>query len=270
MKNFFIRTISGIIYIFFIILGILHRHTFFIVFSIITFLCLHEFYSIVNIKQKINTYYLYCLGGVLLFVTAYLYTSGVFPYSSIFLFYLLYIVFISILEFYKKNQNFTTYITLIFLGQCYVALPLSLLNAIVFTKNIYSYTLLLALFVFIWVSDSIAYIIGTNFGKHQLFKRISPKKSWEGFVGGLIFTIASSFVFAYYFSNISLYHWIGIATVITIFSTLGDLIESLIKRILGIKDSGHVIPGHGGFLDRFDSLLFAIYALLFYIKWFIQ
>lgn len=231
---------------------------------------MHEFYGLVNTKQKTNIHYLHCFGGVLLFVTTYLYTSGIFSHLTIFLFYLLYIVFVFILELYKKHQNPIMHASFIFFGQYYVALPLSLLNTIAFTKNIYSYKLLLVLFVFIWINDSTAYIIGTFFGKHRLLERISPKKSWEGFVGGFIFTLASSFVFAYYFLNISFYHWIGMAIVITIFSTLGDLIESLIKRTWSIKDSGFAIPGHGGFLDRFDSLLFAVYALLFYVKLFVR
>jgi phosphatidate cytidylyltransferase len=154
----------------------------------------------------------------------------------------------------------------IFFGQFYVALPLSLLNVIAFSQKIYSCILLLVLFVFIWINDSIAYIVGINFGKHQLLKSISPKKSFEGFIGGILFSFIFSFVFAYFFKKIPFYHWIGMAISIAIFGTFGDLVESLIKRICGVKDSGVVIPGHGGFLDRFDSLLFAVYALLFYMK----
>jgi phosphatidate cytidylyltransferase len=238
------------------------------------FLCLHEFYGLINAKQKIDIHYLHCLGGVLLFIVTYFYTSGVFPYSHIFLLYLLYIVFVFVSELYKKHQDSIIHATFILFGQCYVALPISLLNTVAFINNFYYRELLLALFIFIWINDASAYIIGTNFGKHQLSKHISPKKSWEGFVGGLIFTLlASSLFFTYYFSKTSLYqkiplyHWIGMGIVIVVFSTWGDLIESLLKRTWKIKDSGLAIPGHGGFLDRFDSLFFAVYALLFYIKW---
>ena len=114
------------------------------------------------------------------------------------------------------------------------------------------------------------YLFGSLFGKHRLFERISPKKSWEGFVGGLLFALLASQAFAYLLPTYSAAQWLGLAVVVVVFGTWGDLIESLLKRQLGIKDSGHVLPGHGGMLDRFDSVLLAIPAAYIYIELFIR
>lgn len=275
-KNLLLRTLTGSIYVFLIIVGILvNSYTFLGLFSIAILLCLWEFYGLVNAQKRarINPWY-NCFGGFLLFVSTYLYASGIFSHS-IFFPYLLYIVIVLISELYEKQQDPITHMAYIFLGQCYIAIPISLLNLIAFPGNqigIFDYypIMVLALFVFIWINDTGAYIIGVLFGRHRLFERISPKKSWEGFVGGLIFTIASSFVLAYFEPEIPYYHWIGLAVVVVVFATWGDLVESLMKRTLEIKDSGNTMPGHGGFLDRFDSLLLAVYAMLFYAHLFIQ
>ena len=157
------------------------------------------------------------------------------------------------------------------LSQLYVALPIALLNEFAFQYKltecsvIYFTILTLFIFVFILMSDSGAYCVGSLIGKHRLFERISPKKSWEGSIGGGVFSIASSFVFAHYFSFLSVWEWAGLALVVVIFGTWGDLTESLMKRQLGIKDSGHILPGHGGMLDRFDSALLAIPAAVVYL-----
>ena len=124
---------------------------------------------------------------------------------------------------------------------------------------------LLSIFVFIWLSDTGAYCVGSLIGKHRLFERISPKKSWEGSIGGGIFSIASSLGFAHFFPFMPGWQWVGLAIVVVIFGTWGDLTESLMKRQLGIKDSGNILPGHGGMLDRFDSALMAIPAAVVYL-----
>jgi phosphatidate cytidylyltransferase len=209
-----------------------------------------------------------------LFVSTYLYASGIFP-AVIFFAYLLYVVILIISELYEKQPDPIAHLGYIFLGQCYIALPLSLLNFIAFTTGdagtiAYCPTFVLALFVFIWINDTGAYIVGSLWGKHRLFERISPKKSWEGFFGGLLFTVASSFLFAHFNPEIPYYHWIALSVGVVVFGTWGDLVESLMKRTLGVKDSGKAIPGHGGFLDRFDSLLLAVYAVLFYVQLFMK
>ena len=123
----------------------------------------------------------------------------------------------------------------------------------------------LALFIFIWASDSGAYCVGSLIGKNKLFPRISPNKSWEGSIGGAVVSIISALIIAHYYPIYSYIEWVGFAIVATVFGTWGDLIESLIKRQLNIKDSGNILPGHGGFLDRFDSTIMAVPAVVLYL-----
>jgi len=275
MKNLLTRTLAGSVYVALIVVGIvLHSAVFLALFSLIVAFCLWEFYGLLNKQKKIRIQpWFNCLGGVVLFVATFLYAQNIFDYR-IFAVYLLYVVIVLIVELYEKQPDPLTHAAYLFFGQLYIALPFSLLNFIVFTPVIsenahyFPAVLALALFVFIWINDTGAYLIGSKFGKHRLLERISPLKSWEGFIGGLVFTVATAFIFNYFIPNIPIYHWIGLAIAVVIFATLGDLIESLIKRTLSVKDSGTAIPGHGGFLDRFDSFLLAVYAVLFYIQFF--
>ena len=124
---------------------------------------------------------------------------------------------------------------------------------------------MIALLVFLWVNDTAAYFIGSLTGKHKLIEHISPKKSVEGFVAGIIFTLLSSLIFAHLYPDFSIVFWAGFALIVSLFGTLGDLFESLIKRTCSVKDSGNLIPGHGGILDRIDSLLIAIPAVFLYL-----
>ncbi len=276
MKNLLLRSLTGLIYVVIITTGIIvNQYTFLGLFSLILVVCLWEFYNLINRVRQVNINpYFNCLGGILLFLPTYLYASGI---SEHFIFYpfLFYIVISFILELYQKKQDPLVHLAYTFLGQCYITLPVSILNMIAFQTDAasslcYSPLFILSLFAFIWMNDTGAYLVGITFGKHRLFERISPKKSWEGFFGGLIFTILSSLAFAYYEPAIPYYHWIGLSAMIVIFGTWGDLVESLFKRTLEVKDSGNSLPGHGGFLDRFDSLLLAIYGMFFYVELFIQ
>ncbi|MDR1682252.1 MAG: phosphatidate cytidylyltransferase [Candidatus Symbiothrix sp.] len=275
MKNLLQRTLAGSVYASFIVLGIAwNEYSFLTLFTVATVLCLWEFYGLLEKQKKVRFHRVFdCLGGGILFIACFLYASGTSDYR-IFAVYLLYVVIVLIVELYERQPDPITHAAYLFFGQLYIALPFSLLNLIVFVpaaseNAVYSWILALALFVFIWINDTGAYIVGSLIGKHRLFERISPQKSWEGFFGGLAFTIASSLIFNCFVLEIPVYHWIGLSVVVVIFGTLGDLIESLMKRTLSVKDSGKAIPGHGGFLDRFDSFLLAVYAVFFYIQ-FIQ
>ena len=272
MKNLIQRTLAGSVFVALIVVGILwSEYSFLVLFTAVTALCLWEFYSLLGTQKNIRFHRFFdCLGGVILFVAMFLYAQGIFGYP-VFALYLLYVVIVLIVELYEKQDDPITHTAYVFFGQLYIALPVSILNLVVFlpaaTESAqYLPVLALALFVFIWVNDTGAYIVGSLIGKHRLFERISPKKSWEGFFGGLVFTVAVAFVFNHFVPAIPYYHWIGLSITIVIFGTLGDLIESLMKRTLSVKDSGTAIPGHGGFLDRFDSFLLAVYAVLFYLQ----
>lgn len=264
MKNFLSRLITGIIYVGLICLCISWGSlSFLALFSLVTFLCLWEYYGIINTKRNAGiSRWFNSAGGVLLFVSTYLACSGV---AEVYIFfpYLLYLIYTYVYEVFAKSEAPFLRLSRTILGQVYIAVPLSLLNAIAFRGGDYLYVFVLSLFIFIWVNDTGAYIVGVTLGKHRLCERISPKKSWEGFWGGLVFTFASSFVFSYLYPEISWLWWASIALAIVVFGTFGDLVESLFKRNMDIKDSGHSLPGHGGFLDRFDSLLLAVYAMYF-------
>jgi phosphatidate cytidylyltransferase len=139
----------------------------------------------------------------------------------------------------------------------YIILPFIIITKIPIGTDGYNPKILIGIFILIWTNDTFAYLVGKNFGKHKLFERISPKKTIEGFLGGFLFSLIASYLLAKYFletSNISI--WIGIAILVSIFATLGDLIQSKFKRLANVKDSGKVMPGHGGVLDRLDSIIF--------------
>lgn len=272
MKNFITRTLTGIIFVAVLIGGICFNPIVFsIVFGLIVALSLKEFYGLVeHYKEAQLSCWTNCLGGIFLFIASFLYASG-WADGKIFLPYLLYIMYTFIGELYHKAPNPINNWAFSFLGQVFYALPFALMNFIVFTKEsdgsiIHSPILLLAIFIFVWVNDTGAFVVGSTMGKHRLFERISPKKSWEGFYGGLFFALASSFLFYHFSPEIAWYKWIGLAAVIVISGTWGDLTESLLKRTLGVKDSGHILPGHGGMLDRFDSVIMASPAALIYIE----
>jgi phosphatidate cytidylyltransferase len=156
-----------------------------------------------------------------------------------------------------------------FFAYFYIILPLVCLIFIHSKNPLYA----LAVFCFVWVNDTFAYLVGIKFGKHKLAEKISPKKTWEGFFGGLVFAIIAGFLFDYFTSDEitkivepnNLFKWIGFAVVVVVFGTLGDLFESYLKRSLEVKDSGTILPGHGGLLDRLDSILFATPAALIYL-----
>ena len=276
MKNLIIRLLTGTVYVGTIIFCVIYNsYTFLALFMIITILCLREFYRMVNIPKetKINPY-VHGIGGATLFLVFFLYESGI-TGRFIFSLYLLYIVGTLIYELYANHKNPITHLAYIIFGQCYIALPIAVLNLLAFPDATahppeYRWDWIIVLLLFIWANDSGAYVIGVPFGKHRLWERISPKKSWEGFFGGLAFTVVSACIFASFYPQISWYHWVTLSVGVAVLSTYGDLVESLIKRTLEVKDSGYSLPGHGGFLDRFDSLLLAVYVMLLYVQLFIQ
>jgi len=172
-------------------------------------------------------------------------------------------VFISIkLVFFLFNIQKTNFkiLTRYFLLIGYIIIPFIITNYVAIGKdNKYNGKILISILILIWANDTFAYLVGKNFGKNKLFPSVSPKKTIEGFIGGMFFTIISSIVLSkFYIESSIMYIWIIIAIIVSIFSTLGDLIQSKFKRVAGIKDSGKIMPGHGGVLDRLDSFIFVI------------
>lgn len=270
LPNIVVRVLAGVVFVSLLIGGILiNEYTFISIFSIVTGLALYEFYGLMNktgrgpVSKWANS-----IGGIILFLASYLFFSHNVLVG--FVVYALYVSIVFISELYLKKSDPIRSLSYAILGQVYIAFPFSLVNYMVFPYEAaigeYSYVYILAIFVFIWVNDSFAYLSGMMLGKHRLFERISPKKSWEGFIGGVVFAIISSVIYAHFFSFLTLAQWIGFAVVVVVFGTWGDLIESLMKRTLGVKDSGNMIPGHGGILDRFDSTILAIPAVFIYLE----
>ena len=168
----------------------------------------------------------------------------------------------------KKDATPFTNIAFTFLGILYVGVPFALLNLAIYYDSAYNYEIILGSLFILWASDSGAYFAGKNFGKRKLFARVSPKKTWEGSIGGTILAVLVSIGISQYFDLIPMWKWIAISLIIVIAGTYGDLVESLFKRSIRIKDSGRSIPGHGGFLDRFDGLLIASPFIVAFVRLF--
>lgn len=268
LPNIVVRILAGAVFVGLLLGGIIiNQYTYVVIISLITTFALYEFYGLMENTAKVPVIKTWnILGGFFLFLGGYAYFAGIAGVAA-FTPYLIYLLVLFISELYLKRQNPIQSLAYSVFGQMYIAVPFALVNYLVFAyeRGTYHFVYILALFVFIWVNDSFAYLTGMAFGKHRLFERISPKKSWEGFIGGAAFSIASSLIFAHFYPNLSLVAWLGFAAVVVAFGTWGDLFESLIKRTLGVKDSGNMIPGHGGILDRFDSTIFAIPAVSVYL-----
>lgn len=273
MKNNFIqRAVTGIVFVILLVGCILYDPlSFGFLFALISALSVHEFSTLMNRSGEVKIHSIVTsVGAAYLFLGTMAYCTHAAD-ARIFLPYLSLFVYLMVTELYLKKPNPVGNWAYTVLGQVYVALPFALLNVLSFrdlpmeSSVSYSSILPLSIFVFIWLSDTGAYCVGSLIGKHRLFERISPKKSWEGSIGGGLFSIASSLVFAHFFPLMPVWQWAGLAAVVVVFGTWGDLTESLLKRQLGIKDSGHILPGHGGMLDRFDSALMAIPAAVIYL-----
>ena len=272
MKNFIQRAITGLIFVVTLIGCIVGSYlSFGVLFCIISAMATAEFCHLMNQQKGVKINRNICvLGSVALFLSFFYY--GINPVqTSIFIPYLIIIIYLMVSEVYLKKENPVNNWAYAMLSQVYIALPFSLLNVLAFQSDetisttSYQYIFPLSIFAYNWINDTGAYCTGMLFGKHPLFKRISPKKSWEGSIGGAVFCIAASFAFAHFFPFMSIGEWIGLALTIVVFGTWGDLSESLMKRQLGIKDSGTILPGHGGILDRFDSAILAIPAAVVYL-----
>lgn len=271
-SNLIQRTITGIVFVAVLVGCILWSPiSFSLLFTLIAALSVHEFGHLMNVYNGVSmNKTITALGGAYLFMALGSFCIGATD-ARIFLPYLFLLIYLMITELYLKRTNPLGNWAYSMLSQLYIALPFALLNILAYHNSpesssvTYNPILPLSIFVFIWLSDTGAYCVGSLIGKHRLFERISPKKSWEGSIGGAVFSIASSLIFAHCYPFFSIEQWAGLAAVVVVFGTWGDLTESLMKRQLGIKDSGNILPGHGGMLDRFDSALIAIPAAVIYL-----
>ena len=270
LSNLTLRIIFGLIGAALVVSGVLYSEwTFFLLFGLICALSLIEFFNLLHqSKMYINRSFAIA-SGILLFIVNYLIQNHTLSsrhyYSLITFVFLLFLI-----ELFQTNANPFYRIANTFLGILYIALPLALFSSSAFIHGGYDYTIVMGILLLLWANDIGGYIGGVSFGKHKLFERVSPKKTWEGSIGGAVFSLGIAWVCAYFFPNLSLVNWIVLSLIIIIFGSIGDLVESLFKRNLSVKDSGNLIPGHGGFLDRFDGLFIASPFLLMYLKVFVS
>lgn len=280
LKNFIVRTITGVIFVAVMVTCFLRPMAMVFLFTLITGMTVYEFTGLVNAhvaSTRVNQFISTAAGGFLFLAMASYCTNM--STSVVFIPYLLTILYLLVSELYSGNENALNDWAYTMMGQMYIALPFSTINILAFQQQegevTFSTILPLSVFVFLWVNDAGAYCTGSLLGKHKLFPRISPGKSWEGSIGGGVLVLVVAALVGYLTQPlipsaensvlVSVLTWMGMGLVVVFFGTWGDLVESLIKRTIGIKDSGNILPGHGGMLDRFDSSLLAIPACVVYL-----
>lgn len=277
-SNFITRAIFGILFVV-VMVGSFTRPDFMVgLFAIITGLTIWEYTGLVNSIKGVSVNRLIStIAGIYFFLAVAGIELGMVRGFVIFVPYILCVVYLLVAELYLKNENPIHSWAYTMLGQMYITLPLSLINILAFGSGDSeamaepNMLLPLSIFILLWTNDTGAYCTGSLFGKHKLFPRISPGKSWEGSIGGGVLSLIVAGLIGYWANNngevqsLNIPVWIGLGLVVVVFGTWGDLVESLFKRTIGVKDSGKVLPGHGGMLDRFDSSLLAIPAAVVYI-----
>ncbi len=273
-KNLIIRTITGVLFVAIMIAGFLNVQAMILLFALITGLTMWEYTGLINENTEsvyVNRF-ISTVAGVYLFFAVAGWVNGIVNGFMVFTPYILTLLYLFISELDLKAENAIHNWAYTMLGQMYVALPFALINILgaLGGNGTKIMVLPLCLFVFLWINDSGAYVSGSLFGKHKLFPRISPGKTWEGSIGGALLVVVAACVVAYLINGKNLtaeylLMWVGLGIIVVFFGTWGDLVESLFKRTLGIKDSGNILPGHGGMLDRFDSSLLAIPAAVVYL-----
>lgn len=276
MKNFISRTLTGVFFVALLVgCTVWSPVSFILLFALVTGLAVWEFSSIVNARAGASVNRLInVVAAVYLFFAFAGYCADYVP-SRAFIPYVISIIYLLISELYLRKPDPLKNWAYAFASQLYIALAFALLNVLAFRydsmANVtrYEYIYPLSVFLFLWTSDTGAYCVGSLLSRYfpaKLFPRISPKKSWVGSIGGGVLTLIAAAVIArFYPESLSLPLWLGLGLTVCVFGTWGDLVESLLKRQLGIKDSGSILPGHGGILDRFDSSLLAIPAAVLYL-----
>jgi phosphatidate cytidylyltransferase len=275
MSNTAVRVIVGVIGIPLIIVSALVGNIPFLIFCVVlAFFCMNEFYNLferpLNPPSPITKWF----GGISWHKTVFLLISSVIvvcfyfeKISFVLILYFLMIIYLVLVEVFNEEKHFEAVGTWL-LSVVYISTPFGLLSLIASTKfmNMFEANYAIICLVMVWVSDTFAFFGGKLFGRHKLAERISPKKTWEGSIIGFIFVLITGFViWKFFYNDMTLLHWLSIAVIVGVFAQIGDLFESSLKRTVKVKDSSNLIPGHGGALDRFDSILFAVPALYIFL-----
>lgn len=269
MNTILQRTVSGIVYIVVIIGSLfLGKITFGILLLSIGTLALFEFYKLPVRTVPLAVMITGLVAGSILIASAFLVASGVLNPLWL-LCNLVFLLLLFIMALFVNHQKAPEILAIQILGILYVSLPLALATYIIFPRSFqyeYTHRIILGIFMLIWINDIFAYLTGITLGRHRLYEKMSPKKSWEGVFGGIVFTVVSAFWMGDIMNALLRKDWLIIAAIVSVFGVMGDLFESMFKREGNLKDSGNLIPGHGGILDRIDSMLFVIPAVFIYLK----
>jgi phosphatidate cytidylyltransferase len=254
------RALSGAVYVLLLVGATLYSpYSFLLLFGVLLLFSVGEFCKLVGLKP-VFPLLLATLGYILFNLDNTVKTNEILLLIAALLVSIRSLVFL----FEKKNRFLDKQSKYVFLIG-YLIIPIIIFTKIPFISNSYHPEIIIAILILIWTNDTFAYLVGITIGKTKLFERISPKKTIEGFSGGLVFAMIAGVLLAQFYLQESIIRWIIIALLVTTFGTLGDLIESKFKRLAGVKDSGNIMPGHGGFLDRLDSIIFvAPFVYLFY------
>ncbi|MDB4088040.1 phosphatidate cytidylyltransferase [Flavobacteriales bacterium] len=271
MSNLVLRSITGALFATTIILCISwNEYSTGLLFLIVSTLGTIEFYQILNKKELSNNTKYGPFVNVVVYLLLTLAFFGIIDYRFLFLIVPIMLILV-VQELFMEDTIPYQNISSTLFGLLYITLPFAALNYISFNEEFYSkiglslnWSLLTGFFIILWTSDSMAYLVGRKLGKHKLFPRVSPGKTWEGLIGGVSFAILAGYLFSYFTESSSM-HWIIMSIIISVFGVLGDLSESLLKRSGGVKDSGNLLPGHGGILDRFDGIFFSSPIILTYL-----
>lgn len=272
MKNFLVRVATGLVFGIVLIGSMwLGKTSFGILFLLVTMLSVREFCTLVA-KYKNTTFskWMAILGGGYLFAAFYaVFHTDADNALLVFLPYIALVLFVFMQQIFATKGSKLDNLAYFTLSQVYAAQPFAMLNILATAGagagDTYSFILPLCIFIFIWCNDTGAFCVGCTIGRHKMFERVSPKKTWEGFAGGAIVAIGAGVALSYIWDIMNVWEWTGMAATVVATATLGDLIESCMKREMQIKDSGTLLPGHGGVLDRFDSTILATPSVILYL-----
>jgi len=264
MNENVVRSLSGIVYIFLLVFATLFsRESFLILFGLFLLQTVSEFSSLIQLPKVASL----VVSGILYLLFGVFFSNQITTDLGLILASVLVCGQLLLWLFSNQSKPIVTitekWVKLI----GYIVLPFVFLSKIPMISNQFTPSIIIGIFILIWTNDTFAYLVGKSLGKHKLFERISPKKTIEGFIGGMVFAvIASVLISVFYITEIAILNWIFIAIIVSVFGTLGDLIESKFKRIAGVKDSGAIMPGHGGIYDRLDSIIFVAPFVFLFLK----
>jgi len=263
------RAITGFFFVIVMLASVLLGHyTFAIFYLLLSSFCLWEFYGLVKQSAASPNVSFGLLNGTLVFTVFALTSYDTHKAYSLLLVLPIATSSVFIYELYRKSEAPFTNIAYTFTGIIYAILPFGFFYALAYVNGAFNFHIPLGFLIMLWANDTGAYLSGYFFGRTKLFERHSPKKTWEGFVGGVLISAGAGFILSHFYRELPWYQWVTIGVLIGCFGTLGDLVESMFKRSINVKDSGGILPGHGGLLDRFDGLLLSapiVYAYLYFI-----